>query len=166
MAFMFVTLLVILGVLSRLLPHISQFTAILAVAMFGGMYLPRRQAMILPVAIMIISDVFLGFHNTMFWTWGGMMLASAIGIYLRQHKNGVSVIVGSFIASFVFFIVTNFGAWLTLYPLNTAGFVECYTLAIPFFRSTLLSTVVYSVILFYGYEFLCRRGYIPVWARS
>jgi len=152
-------LLVFLGVASRLVVHTPQFTAILAVAMFGGMYLSRRQALIVPVALMIITDAVLGFHDTMVYTWGSMLAISAIGLWLKERRNFTTVLTGSILSSVLFFLVTNFGAWLSpLYPHTWAGLRECYILAIPFFRSTLVSTVAYSMVLYAGYEWLFKRS--------
>jgi hypothetical protein len=157
--------LVIIGIVTRLMPHMSQFTALLAVAMFGGMYLNRRQALILPLAVMIGSDMVLGFHDTMFFTWGSMFLITCIGFYLREKRTLGNVFAGSLCSALIFFVVTNFGAWLTMYPHNFAGFAECYTLALPFFRTTLFSTVIFSLVLFVGYESLLKRTQGTAWAR-
>jgi hypothetical protein len=154
---MFTFLLIALGIATRLFPHTSQFTAILAVAMFSGMYLKPRQALILPVALMIVTDIILGFHDTMIYTWGSMIAISAIGLWLKERKNFATVLGGSIFSALLFFVVTNFGAWLSLYPHTMAGLKECYILAIPFFRSTLLSTVAYSLVLYAGYEWLIKR---------
>ncbi len=155
---MFAVCLVFLGVISRCVPHASQFTSILAVAMLGGMYLDRRLALVLPLAIMIVTDLYLGFHNTMLYTWGSMLLVSGIGLYLRNRKSMINVFGGSLVSAIVFFVVTNFGAWLTLYPQTIAGFQQCYFMAIPFFRTTLLSTVAYSVVLYLTFEWLLKRS--------
>ncbi len=156
---MFAFLLVFLGVASRLAVHTPQFTAILAVAMFGGMYLNRRQALVVPVALMMVTDLFLGFHDTMVFTWGSMLMISAIGLWLRDHKNFGTVLAGSVVSAILFFVVTNFGAWLSpLYPHTWAGLRECYIMAVPFFRSTLVSTVAYSLVLYAGYEWAYKRG--------
>jgi hypothetical protein len=150
--------LVILGIGSRLVVHTPQFTSILAVAMFGGLYLSRRQALLLPLLLMVVTDLVLGFHDTMVFTWGSMLLVSLIGIWLRPYKNFATVLAGSIISAGLFFVVTNFGAWLSpLYPHTWSGLRECYTMAIPFFRSTLVSTVAYSMVLYAGYEWYLKR---------
>ncbi len=152
-------LLVFLGVASRLVVHTPQFTAILAVAMFGGMYLSRGQALLVPIALMMVTDIILGFHDTMAFTWGSMIIVSAIGLWLKERKNFGTVFAGSIVSSGIFFVVTNFGAWLSpLYPHTWAGLRECYIMAIPFFRSTLVSTVAYSMVLYAGYEWALKRS--------
>ncbi len=153
----FAVCLVVLGVVTRCVPHASQFTAMLAVAMLGGMYLDRRIALALPLTIMIVTDLFLGFHNTMFFTWGSMLIISAIGLFVRDRKSLANVFAGSLVSSIIFFIITNFGAWFTLYPQTWDGLKQCYFMAIPFFRTTLLSTVAYSVIVFLAFEWILKR---------
>ncbi len=155
---MFAILLIVLGICSRLVPHISQFTAILAVTMFAGLYLKPRQALIVPLILMMVTDIIIGFHDTMWFTYGSMIAISFIGIWLKERKSFVNVLSGSIISALLFFVVTNFGAFLSLYPRTWVGLQECYVMAIPFFRSTLLSTMAYSLVLYAGYEWLLKRS--------
>lgn len=146
-----------LGIVSRLVFHLPNFTPVIALALFGGVYLKRSQAVYVPLALMAISDLVLGLHATMPFTWGSVLLISLIGLWVRNRKS-VSTVLGSSLASAVlFFVVTNFGAWLTMYPLTSEGFRACYIAAIPFFRNTLVSTLVYSAILFGLYEAVALR---------
>ena len=153
---MFAILLVIIGIFSRVIVHTPQFTATLAIALFAGMYLKGRMAYIVPVGMMLVTDLILGFHDTMVFTYGSMIAISAIGSFLKSRKSWANVLGGSILGAVIFFIVTNFGAFLTLYPRTWAGLSDCYILAIPFFRSTLLSTVAYSMVLYAGYEALLK----------
>lgn len=163
---MFAILLVSLGIISRLIPHLSQFTAILAVAMFGGMYLPRWQAFVLPLALMVVTDVILGFHDTMPYTYGSMLAVSAIGVYLKNRKHSLNVFSGSIFSALLFFVVTNFGAFMSpLYPHTWAGLRDCYMMAVPFFRATAISTMAYSLVLYFSYEWLLQRCRGKVLAR-
>jgi hypothetical protein len=149
--------LLIIGVLSRFLPHAYNFTPVVAIALFGGVYLRRSQALWVPVALMVISDLFIGLHNTIPFTWGSMVLVSLIGLWVRQNVSALRIISGAMASAIVFFLVTNFGAWLTLYPPTADGFRQCYVMAVPFFRATLASTLVYGVLLFGAYELFARR---------
>lgn len=158
MHLMLTTLLVVLGISTRLLPHMSQFTAILAVSMFAGMYLKPRQALIVPLVLMVVTDMILGFHNTMFFTWGSMLLIGGIGLWLKNRKSVLSVLGGSIASAVLFFVVTNLAAWPTLYPMTWAGLGECFVMAVPFFRTTLASTVVYSLVLYVSYEWALKRS--------
>lgn len=146
-----------LGIVSRLIVHAPNFTPVIALALFGGFYLNRRQAVIVPVALMVASDFLIGWHATIPFTWGSVLLISGLGLWARQRKSAGMIFGTSLFSAIVFFLVTNFGSWLTMYPLTVEGFQTCYLAAIPFFRSTLVSTLVYAGILFGLYEVTASR---------
>lgn len=151
-----VTLLLI-GIMSRFIVHAPNFTPVVALALFGGMFLKKEKALWMPLAMMVISDLFLGLHEAVLFTWGSVLLISLLGQWEKSAKSLPRVFGKSIAAAVLFFAVTNFGAWLTMYPLTMDGFVRCYMLAIPFFRNTLVSTVVYSGVFFGVYEMVARR---------
>ena len=155
---MLALIIISFGILSRVIVHTFNFTPVLSLALFGGMYLKGRQAVLVPVALMVISDFIIGFHSMMFFTWGSIVLISIFGLWLKKRKNFLTVLGSSFASAVIFFIVTNGGAWLTLYPHTMDGLRQCYILAIPFFRSTLVSTMAYSLLLYTGYEWLLKRS--------
>ncbi len=154
---MLAIIIVVLGILTRFTDHAPNFTPTIALALFGGVYLPRKYALVVPVLFMFVSDIFLGFHDTMPFTWGSVFVISLIGIWARERKSFPVLLASGVASSILFFVVTNFGAWPTLYPLTWQGFVECYVAAVPFFRNTFVSTVVYSVVLFGVYELIAAR---------
>ena len=149
--------LLLIGVASRFLPHAPNFSPVIAIALFGGVYLRRSQALWLPLVLMMLTDLVLGLHATVPFTWGSVLAAGVIGLWARQNPGASRIIGGAVASAVLFFVVTNFGAWLTFYPLTREGFVSCYTLAIPFFRMTLLSTLAYAFVLFGVYELVSRR---------
>ena len=153
------------GILSRVVVHTPNFTPVLSMAFLGGMYLKGRQAVFVPLALMVISDFIIGFHDLMFFTWGSIGLISIFGIWLKERKSFINVLSGSIISAAIFFIVTNFGAWLTLYPHTIDGLRQCYILAIPFFRGTFVSTMAYSLVIYSGYEWILKRSQGTVLAR-
>ncbi len=149
--------LLVLGILARFVPHAPNFTPVLALALFGGVYLKRSQALFLPLGLMMVSDLFLGLHPVIPFTWGSLLLISCIGLWIRKSPTMMHVAAGSLLSALLFFVVTNFGCWLAYYPQTWEGFSSCYALAVPFFRGTLLSTLLYTVILFGGYELLAAK---------
>jgi len=162
---MLALLIISFGILSRVIVHTSNFTPVLSLALFSGIYLKGRQAVFVPLALMAISDLIIGFYPLMYLTWGSIVLISFFGLWLKERKNFVNVLSGSLASAVFFFIVTNFGAWLTLYPHTVDGLRQCYILAIPFFRSSLVSTVAYSLVFYTGYEWILKRCQGTVLAR-
>lgn len=156
--------LIIVGVLMRLathfhdwapiapfvkfLPHIPNFAPIAAIALFAGVYLNKKYALVIPIVAMLVADFFIGFYNPyiMISVYGSFLLIGLIGLWLRDHKTLPNIIGGSLMGSIVFFIVTNFAVWAiphSWYPHNLQGLVNCYILALPFFRNTIAGDLFY-----------------------
>ena len=149
--------LILVGILLRFMPHAYNFTPVAAIALFSGVYLKRKYAIIVPLVLMAVSDLFIGMHNVVIFTWGSFILAALIGILIRKNKSAARILGGSLAASLVFFIVSNFGVWLMgWYPQNLKGLVDCYVMALPFLRDFTVSTLVYSVLFFSAYELTAR----------
>jgi len=151
---MLALLIISFGFLSRVVVHTPNFTPVLSLALFGGVYLKGRQPLWVPIGLMALSDAFIGFHDTMVYTWGSILLISLIGLWVKDHKNWFNILSASLLSSVLFFVVTNFGAFLSLYPHTWSGLSQCYVLAIPFWRSSLVSTMAYSLVLFSIGEFV------------
>lgn len=160
--YVFTFTLILLAVLSRLLPHPPNFAPITAIALFGGVYLDRKHTFLVPIAAMLISDYFIGFYSGIVWVYASFLAIGFIGLWVREHKS-VSATIGATISgSVLFFIVTNFGVWISsqvTYSHTISGLVECYVAAIPFFRNTLLGDAAYVCIMFGSYEL--ARKFIP-----
>jgi len=130
---------------SRFIPHPPNFTSLIALsfyipAILGIKYLP---ALILSF---LITDYFLGFHSTIFFTWGSVIIISLLSKYFT--RNIFSRISGALLGSVLFFIITNFGVWtLESYGYTLNGFILCYTLALPFFGYNVISTFIFSAII-------------------
>ncbi|MCL5969874.1 MAG: hypothetical protein M1450_00010 [Patescibacteria group bacterium] len=145
--------IIFFAVILRLLPHPANFAPIGALALFGGVYLNKKYALILPLLVMLISDFFLGFHNTMIFVYGSFILMGLIGIWIRKNKNIKNIVFASIFSSILFFIVTNFGVWVMgWYPKTFQGLISAYVLAIPFFRNTIMGDLFYTGVFFGAYE--------------
>lgn len=158
--FILITGLIVIAALIRLLPHPPNFAPIGAMALFGGAYFTRKHwAFIIPMIAMLASDLILGLHGTMAFVYGAFALTVLIGFKLRNHVSLASTAGSALGASLIFFIVTNFGVWLTMgmYPMTLSGLIACYTAAIPFFHYTLIGNLVYAGALFGVMEWMKQR---------
>ena len=163
--------LILLAALSRLLPHPPNFSPIEAIALFGGAYFASRQwALVVPLVVMFLSDLALGlvhggiyfdyFTSAGFWlVYACIALSTVLGFGLRGKVSGGRVLGYSLVGSVLFFIVTNFGAWLgaTMYPQTMAGLGAAYLAGVPFFQWTVLGTLFYSALLFGGFALLRHK---------
>jgi hypothetical protein len=149
-------LLVVLAAFSRLIPHPANFTAVGAMALFGGAYFSNKKvSVLLPLIALIISDLAIGFHSSMFAVYAAFAFIGMIGWSLNGKLSVARVGGTSLLASFAFFLISNFGVWVSgeLYAMNFEGLVQCYVMAIPFFGNQILGDVFFSGVLFAGYEF-------------
>ena len=156
---MLASALLALGIISRLIIHLPNFTPVIAVALFSGCVLKRNQAFLYPLVLMAITDVFLGAHETILFTYGSIVLIIGMGLLMKNRMNLKNIIVASLFADILFFVITNFGVWVAtnIYPHTWDGLVECFIMALPFFQNSLLSTFIYAFLLFGSYEYLTVR---------
>ena len=130
---------------SRFIPHPPNFTSLLALSFYIPVLLGTRYLPALLISF-IITDLIIGFHATTFFTWGSVLV---IGLGARFFtKNILNRLSGSLTGACIFFVVTNFGVWsLGSYGYNLEGFITCYTLALPFFAYSFISTLIFSAVI-------------------
>lgn len=150
--------IILLAVILRLVPHIPNVAPIAAMALFGGAYLNKKYALIVPILAMVVSDIFLGFSWSTPMVYVSFLITGLIGLWLRKHKNVQNVILATLSSSLIFFILTNFNFWYvtSMYPKTFSGMVEAYVMALPFFRNTILGDLFYTGVFFGGFEFILK----------
>ncbi len=153
--YIYAFVLILAAALSRMLPHPPNMVPVTALALFGGVYLDRRLSFVVPMAAMLITDWFIGFHSTALWVYASFLMIGLIGLWLRNHRGVLSTIGASVTGSVLFYLITNFGVWLSppyMYDQSLSGLVQCYVAAIPFLRNTLAGDLLYVGALFGLYE--------------
>lgn len=130
---------------SRFVPHPPNFTSLIALSFYMPLFFGLK---FIPAVILgfILTDIFIGFHNTIFFTWGSVLM---IGLLSNFFSNSLVIrISGALLGAVVFFIISNFGVWTNgAYGYSFEGLISCYILAIPFFSYTILSTFLYSLLI-------------------
>lgn len=162
--------LVAFGVLMRFVPHLWNFTPIIAIALFAGVYLGRGYAIGLPLAVMLLSDPFLGTYELgmMLAVYGSFALIGLFGLLLKKYKTGTNVMAASVLASTFFYLATNTAVWAFTpwYPAGIEGLVASLVAGIPFFKNALLGDMVYTAGLFGVYETASRLAEKPVFQKT
>ena len=145
--------LIALALISRIIPHLPNFSPLAAIALFGAVYIKIiKFQFFIPLGSIIISDLFIGMYPISFFVYLSILSVSLYSLYSK--KMNVKTI---FINSILFFLISNFGVWILHYPKNIEGLLECYTLAIPFYRNSILGDLFYSGVLFYSYNYINSR---------
>ena len=161
--FLVLTILIICAALTRALPlfipHIWNFTAIGALAIFSGaQFNDRRLAFIMPLAAMAISDLFIGsgFSMIVYLAFTVMVLC---GFLIRNKVSVPNVALSSIAGAVIFFLLTNFALLypVTLYPHNMQGIMASYIAALPFLNNMVAGNLIFSAVLFGSFYFLTKR---------
>ncbi|GAF05290.1 DUF6580 family putative transport protein [Saccharicrinis fermentans] len=163
------SLLVLFAAFSRLIPHPPNFAPIAAMALFSSAYFSKKHiALIIPVLSMWLSDIvinntiyaqyfngFTFFYPGFYWTYLAFIIIGELGFFLLKPIKPQNILVASLSASLLFFLISNFGVWTseTMYTKDFSGLLTCYTVAIPFFKNSLMGDLVYCGILFGSFEF-------------
>ena len=161
------TLMILAAAFTRLIPHYPNFTAVGAMALFGGAYFSKKYlAFIVPTAALFLSDLFLGFYSGMWVVYLSFALIVVIGMQIGQTKKPGRVLLASVSGSVSFFLITNFALFPpnTLYPQSFTGIIESYTAAIPFFSYTLVGDLFFVGIMFGLFEI--AKAKFPVLAKA
>ena len=148
MSYILCFVLIFLGALSRLIDHAPNFTPIIAIAIMSGMFIKNKYIMVIPLSILLLSDLFLDSYPLAlaFWVYSPIIFVCYLA-YLSK-SNGLNIIKFSIFGPVVFFFVSNFGVWfIGGYPKTLDGLIACYTMAIPFFKNTLSSTIIFNAMV-------------------
>jgi len=149
---------VLIAIAARFLPHAGSFnfTPVAAALLFFGARMPRKQAWI-PVALFVAADIAISHfvygyavQATQIVVWGWYAAVVLMASMLKTNASPRRLLAGSLAASVTFFVVSNFAVWAewTMYPRTLAGLTECYTMAIPFFRNTVASDLLFTCAFF------------------
>ncbi|MFK7900578.1 MAG: DUF6580 family putative transport protein [Cyclobacteriaceae bacterium] len=167
-----ITILLLLAITSRFLSMPSNFSILGAIALFSGACITNKVfRFALPMVLLFVSDLLLNnlvyaeyyesftfFYSGAFFSYAAYALAIIIGSLLTK-TNSLHIIGGSVGAAVVFFVLSNFGVWATtaMYAKTFSGLLSCYEMAIPFFKNSLASNLVFSTLLFGAYHLATKN---------
>ena len=139
---------------------LSGFSAGLAVALFAGFTeKDPRKAFLLPLVALFISDVliqllytahlfpFAGFYGNQWINYILIAALAAVGMLLRRGKLA-GMLAASVLGPALFFLVSNYIVWATQaeiigYTKDFSGLMECYRAGLPFYRNSVIATVIF-----------------------
>jgi hypothetical protein len=159
-------LVLLLAIVSRVIPHSWNITAVGGSLLYFGAKRPRWQTIIAVLAL-AATDFYLTrfaysypFHVRGYlvtWAWYAGVCLLGHGLLSKKVtflRAGAAV----FTSATSFFLISNFAVWIgsTLYAHTFAGLTECYTIALPFYGNDLVSTAFVVGALF-GLPALARK---------
>lgn len=160
--YLVLTGLILLAACTRALPlyipHIWNFTAVGALAIFAGAQFQNRGiAFLVPLMAMALSDVFLG-NGFNLVVYIGFIVMVACGMAIRGKVNPTSIALSSIAGAVFFFLITNFAFLYPWYPHNWSGVIQSYVMGLPFLRNMIIADAIYGTILFGGF-YLLEKGF-------
>jgi hypothetical protein len=154
--------------MARLAQNLN-FAPVGALSLFAGARLRGWRAYMLPIALMAVTDplvsLMFGYPMRSAYSFATPFIYTSflinvwIGSHLRRTENPAWIGGAALAGSVQFFALSNFGTWLapaSPYGHTLGGLVNCYIAAIPFFRNTMLSDLVY-VGAFFGLHAVLSR---------
>ena len=136
------------------------FSPILPLCIFGAAcFAKRTSAYLAPMAIYLAGDLGIlaitgrfdwAFYADQPFTYLSVALVVSCGLIARAERSWQKIAAAGLGSALLFFVVSNFGTWAlgAIYPKTWAGLAECYAMAIPFFRNTLVSMGIFLPLLF------------------
>jgi len=151
-------LLVALDTTMRLTPHPPNFTPLAASALFASfLFESSVLAAAIPMLALGISDYFIGAYDwhIMMVVYLSLAFPALFGRYLQKNNRlaQTRVLSAALASSVVFFLTTNFAVWYfaDLYARDVKSLLQCYIVAIPFFKNTVSGDLLWSGVLFGSY---------------
>jgi hypothetical protein len=165
--------LIIVVALARLIPNMPNFSPMAAVALFCAAHFDKLwKAILVTLLATFVSDVILNntiyssmnngftfFYDGFIWQYLAYIAIAFLGSTIFNSINKAKVLGASITSTLIFFLISNFGAWISLpfYSKDLAGLMASYTAGLPFLKNTLLSDLFYTSILFGVYYLLQNR---------
>ena len=142
--------------LSRLIDLPANFTPVIAAAVFLPVISRGLYFSILPVVVLFVTDLVLGFHETMLYTYGAVFL---IGLFSQfvPFSLGVKALSGVLI----WHVIVNYGVYL--HSLPSRSLVDVYVSAWPFDFRLLVSTLLFTS-LFWLIKVVVERKFMTSYA--
>ena len=175
----FTLLIVVLATVSKLLfaPKIewSGFSPIMAIALFSGMIVKdKSKSFLYPLIALFVSDVlihvlyvvglfpFAGLYSYQWLNYAMILLTTLIG-WLLQGKNYSRIITGVVAGPTLFYLISNISVWAGHggwgRPMTFSGFLLCMQDGLPFYKNSLIATIVYLPVLLVSYNALVKKNY-------
>ncbi len=152
--------IILLLALSRLIPHPPNFTPILGMAVFSGAIINHKLfAYIIPLAAMLLSDLYLGFHASMPIIYFSLAVCVLIGTFIEARVSILNSFLSISLGVLAFFLITNFMVWYGsgIYESSISGLMTCYFMGLPFVQNTFISSILYGMGAFFIYDIINKR---------
>jgi hypothetical protein len=171
-------LLIVFSTLGRIFrinffPELYNIEPITVAALLAGAFLGFGYALIVPLAVIALTDMYIGNTSILFFTWSAWAIIGILGLVLKKSKKesfsfGFKMAGMGILASLFFFIWTNFGVWALsgMYAHTLDGLASCYVLALPFLKMNLLGNIIIVPVVSFTIISAIRIGRLFAYKKS
>lgn len=151
----------------------SGFSPVIAIALFSGMIIKEKNiSFLLPLLALFISDLAIQvLYKMHLFPYGGIydgqwknyliLLSCTLIGWGFKGRSYLTIILGAIAAPTVYFLISNFMVWQAVteavYTKDFKGLMNCYTAALPFYRNSLIATLVFLPGILFLYNYLVRK---------
>lgn len=150
----------------------SGFSPVIAIALFAGFIIKQKDmSFLLPLAALFISDAviqllyiqdlfpYAGFYSGQWKNYFILLAATLIGWALKG-RNYSRLLAGAIAAPTVFFLLSNGMVWMgshVTYSKDFAGLMTCYEAGLPFYKNSLIATLLFLPVILFVYNYLTKK---------
>ena len=150
----------------------SGFSPVIAIALFSGFIIKQKNiSFLLPLLALFISDVIIqllysqelfpyaGFYSGQWVNYLILLVSTLIG-WILKGRNYSSLSAGVIAGPTFFFLLSNLLVWRgsqVTYPKNFSGLISCYEAGLPFYRNSLVATLLFLPVILLTYNYLTKK---------
>lgn len=159
-AFLVIGITTVVKLICAPILNLSGFTCVIAVSLFSGLVIKdRKQAFLFPLLALFVSDVlvqifykagwfpFAGFYQDQLINYSLFILLTVVGMLMKNLRTA-GAILSIILGPVLFFFISNYFVWANqgttlAYSKDISGLMACYTAGIPFYKNSLVSTIIF-----------------------
>jgi hypothetical protein len=151
----------------------SGFSPVIAIALFAGFIIKQKDSsFVMPLLALFISDAviqvlysmdlfpYAGFYAGQ-WKNYLLLLSVAVLGWLLKGRSYTSLLAGGIAAPTLYFLVSNFLVWQSsteiVYSKSFGGLMTCYEAGLPFYRNSLIATMLFLPVILFAYNYLTKK---------
>ena len=151
----------------------SGFSPVIAIALFAGFIIKQKDmSFIMPLLALFISDAIIhllyktgnfeyaGFYGGQWKNYLLLLVSTLIG-WMLKGRSYSSLAAGAVASPTVYFLVSNFMVWQATteatYAKSFNGLMTCYDAGLPFYRNSLIATLLFLPVIILAYNYLSKR---------
>jgi hypothetical protein len=154
------------------------FCPMAALALWCPRVFSHKTGLLLPLAALLVSDVYLDAHfgAPLFWwamlpRYGALVIVACIGMWLQRASHAAVLLTASIAGSSIYYGITNTAAWIADpgYARTFSGWIQALTVGLPGYPPTWLffrNAVISDLCLTAAFLFCMAAAEMAIWTSA